>query len=176
MRSKQTGHLPSPASGRSCCCRCRCQETLVRLHWSFLEAAGMPPSRRTQRNPVDEAARVCLWRFLVQQRRSQKNDACARQRVSGERRCSPNLLRISCCSSRVEKRILGLRPLVWKLSQGGGLALGLSLESTSMFRLTWNKSGYFSWMSQASRSYLAGQRGSNLTSNNGLVGYRAVPL
>lgn len=35
--------------------------------------------------------------------------------------------------------------------------LGLSLGSTSMFRLTWNKSGYFSWMSQASRSYLAGQ-------------------
>lgn len=77
--------------------------------------------------------------------------------VFREKRPLPNLLRISCCSSRVEKRILGLRPLVWKPSQGGGFVLGLSLGSTSMFRLTWNKSGYFSWMSQASRSYLTGE-------------------
>lgn len=70
----------------------------------------------------------------------------------------PNLLRISCCSSREEKRILGLRPLVWKPSQGGVLVLGLSLGSTSMSKLTWNKSGYFSWMSQASKSYLTGEQ------------------
>lgn len=153
MKNEQTQHLPSPASGRNCCCRCRCcQETLVRPHWSFLEAAGTTQSRRTQRNPVDEAARVCLWRFLVKHELRKM----AIPLVSSERRFSPNLLRISCCSSRVEKRILGLRPLVWKPSQGGGLVLGLSLGSTSMFRLTWNRSGYFSWMSQASRSYLAG--------------------
>lgn len=168
-------HLPSPASGRSCCCRCRCcLETLVRPRWSFQEAAGTTPSRRTQRNLVGVAARVCLWRFLVKPHAS-KNYISTRQLIFSERRCSPNLLRISCCSSRVEKRILGLRPLVWKLSQGGGLVLGLSLGSTSMFRLTWNKSGYFSWMSQASRSYLAGQadseggrKGSNVPSNDRL--------
>lgn len=34
--------------------------------------------------------------------------------------------------------------------------VGLSLGSTSMSKLTWNKSGYFSWMSQASKSYLTG--------------------
>lgn len=66
QKYKQTEHLPSPASGRSCCCCCRCcQEILVRPHWSSLEAVGANPSRRTQRNPVDEAALVCLWRFLV---------------------------------------------------------------------------------------------------------------
>lgn len=67
----------------------------------------------------------------------------------------PNLLSISCCSSREEKRILGLRPLVGKPSQGGLLVLGWSLGSTSMFKFTWNRSGYFSCMSQASKSYLA---------------------
>lgn len=36
------------------------------------------------------------------------------------------------------------------------MELGLSLRSTSMFKLTWNKSGYFSCMSQASKSYLRG--------------------
>lgn len=74
-----------------------------------------------------------------------------------QKRCVPNLLSISCCSSREEKRILGLRPLVWKPSHGGLLVLGLSLGSTSMFKLTWNKSGYFSCMSQASKSYLKGE-------------------
>lgn len=37
------------------------------------------------------------------------------------------------------------------------MVLGLSLGSTSMFKLTWNKSGYFSCMSQASKSYLKGE-------------------
>lgn len=43
--------------------------------------------------------------------------------------------------------------------------LGLSLGSTSMSRLTWNKSGYFSWMSQASKSYLKGGKRCNLKEN-----------
>ena len=66
----------------------------------------------------------------------------------------PNFVKISCCSSRLEKRILGFKPLMFKLSQGARSVLGLSRGSTSTSRFTWNKSGYFSWMSQASRSYL----------------------
>lgn len=72
----------------------------------------------------------------------------------------PNLDRMSCCSSLLEKRILGFRPLRLVFSQGGASRLGLSLGSTSTSRFTWNRSGYFSWMSQASRSYLQVPRGS----------------
>lgn len=57
---------------------------------------------------------------------------------------SPNLDRTSCCSSRLEKRILGFSPLMLELSQGGASRLGLSRGSTSTSRLTWNRSGYFS--------------------------------
>lgn len=59
-------------------------------------------------------------------------------------RISPNLERMSCCSSRLENRILGFSPLMLVLSQGGASRLGLSLGSTSTSRFTWNKSGYFS--------------------------------
>lgn len=51
---------------------------------------------------------------------------------------------MSCCSSRLENRILGFSPLMLVLSQGGASRLGLSLGSTSTSRFTWNKSGYFS--------------------------------
>lgn len=70
-----------------------------------------------------------------------------RQRASGCRgqdRPSPNLDRMSCCSSRLEKRILGFSPLMLEFSQGGASRLGLSRGSTSTSRLTWNRSGYFS--------------------------------
>lgn len=70
----------------------------------------------------------------------------------------PNFDKISCCSSRVEKRILGFSPFIFMLSHGGCSQLGLSLGSTSTSRFTWNKSGYFSCMSQASRSYLQRHR------------------
>lgn len=53
---------------------------------------------------------------------------------------------------------MGLRPLVGKASQGGLLVLGWSRGSTSMFKFTWNRSGYFSCMSQASKSYLTAER------------------
>lgn len=67
---------------------------------------------------------------------------------------------------------MGLRPLVGKPSQGGLLVLGWSLGSTSMFKFTWNRSGYFSCMSQASKSYLAGETegGKNEFKDNDLVG------
>lgn len=69
---------------------------------------------------------------------------------------------------------MGLRPLVGKPSQGGLLVLGWSLGSTSMFKFTWNRSGYFSCMSQASKSYLAGETagGKNEFEGSDLVGQK----
>lgn len=56
----------------------------------------------------------------------------------------PNLDKMSCCSSRLENRILGFSPLMLVFSHGWASWHDLSLGSTSTSRFTWNRSGYFS--------------------------------
>lgn len=159
-------YLPSLVSGKSCWRYHLCsQETLVHWRWNLLgsELAGGNRHHKTLMIPADGVAQVSLQTGKIVEiaainslgREDEQWGTGANQNNGFG--FIPNLLSISCCSSREEKRILGLRPLVGKPSQGGLLVLGWSLGSTSMFKFTWNRSGYFSCMSQASKSYLAGE-------------------
>lgn len=89
--------------------------------------------------PPHDPGRGCRPRGL-----GSKNRHWATCRRAQKTRISPNFARMSCCSSRLENRILGFSPRMLAVSQGGASWLGLSLGSTSTSRFTWNKSGYFS--------------------------------